>query len=152
MNRPKYRIWDKEKNQFWVPTYAAYKGELEDISMSPNGSLIMRTIDQSIHESVFPDRFIVVLYSGQRDRTGQEIYEGDLIRSNSMHKNNVFEVIYGRCSFEFIRETGSRYRADQLLWDEIEIVGNIHETGRTRKLDFLYQEHQHLKDDPNLPF
>lgn len=60
-DRPKFKIWDKEKNEWYKPTYEAYNGEVEVLSLSPGGDLTMRTLSESAHESTFPDRFEVVM-------------------------------------------------------------------------------------------
>lgn len=65
-NRPTYKIWDKENNKFYEPTYEAYNGKLEDLTLTPSGELIMRKMNESrevetIHESRFPGRFEVIL-------------------------------------------------------------------------------------------
>lgn len=80
---PKFRAWDKEKNKMFEPTYRAYAGELEDLLISLKGDLILRKIDETIHESLFPDRFILMHSIG---RTGmnenddeKNIYTGDVI-------------------------------------------------------------------------
>lgn len=60
-DRPKFKIWDNEKNEWYKPTYEAYNGKVEDLSLSPSGELSMRTINEFAHESVFPYRFEVVM-------------------------------------------------------------------------------------------
>jgi hypothetical protein len=63
-NRPTYKIWDKQYNQFYEPIYEAYRGRLEDLTLTPSGELIMRKMNENgevetIHESRFPNRFNV---------------------------------------------------------------------------------------------
>ena len=60
-DRPKFKIWDNEKNEWYKPTYEAYNGKVEDLSLSPSGELSMRKINEFAHESVFPYRFEVVM-------------------------------------------------------------------------------------------
>lgn len=60
-DRPKFKIWDNEKNEWYKPTYEAYNGKVEDLSLSTSGELSMRTINEFAHESVFPYRFEVVM-------------------------------------------------------------------------------------------
>lgn len=130
MREIKFRAWDFEKNEM-IPG--------DDLAFEHYAPLV----DLLSREGIMQ-------YTGMKDKNGQEIYEGDLIRSRKMIRPNVFEVIYGRCSFEFIRETGTRYRADQLLWSDIEIIGHIYQTGESRKLDILYDDM--TKKYPGLPF
>lgn len=59
--RPTFRIWDNEKNNWFKPTYDGWDGKIEELLLSPGGDLTMRTFNGFTHESVFPDRFEIVL-------------------------------------------------------------------------------------------
>ncbi|MCR2097823.1 YopX family protein, partial [Campylobacter upsaliensis] len=70
----------------------------------------------------------VELYSGILDKNHKKIYEGDIIK----FKKDIREyttlkgvVIFEKCCFYVIDESGSYYRLGQIF--DIEILGNIHE-------------------------
>ncbi|PAF19722.1 YopX family protein [Terribacillus saccharophilus] len=152
MRKLKFRAWDKEKNKFFEPTYKAYRGELEDLSISLTGDLTLRTFDKpAIHQSLFPDRFEIEQFTGLKDKNGTEIYDGDIIQfvdfdTTGGHRddheyiglvkdsNGLFEVWnspeseYFGCDGSFILHFIS------FQDDELEIIGNIH-------------EHSHLLED-----
>ncbi len=137
MREIKFRVWDKDNNKFYEPTYEAHKGNLEEILMSPSGDLNIRTFKKGTHieilnhESNFPDRFILMQYTGLKDKSGKEIYEGDLMT----HWGNIFEVTFHNGSFGLKQKTkkGAGYGSGQQPWylgdypTTTEIIGNIYE-------------------------
>ena len=79
MRRPKFKIWDTEEKKWFTPTHEAYKGKLNDLLISTNGELLRHTMNGIDHESIFPDRYIVVEFIGRSDKNGVELYSGDLV-------------------------------------------------------------------------
>ncbi len=115
----KYKIWDKEKKEWFKPIYEAYKGNLEDLSISLSGELLRRTSNMCAeHESNFPDRYEIVDYLDIPDKNGKEICEGDIVTTFGTNKGvvkwNRFAWFVGD---EFIDANGQAH----------EIVGNIYE-------------------------
>ena len=64
--RPTFRIWDNEKNDWFEPTYEGWDGKIEELLLSPTGDLTMRTFADFKHESLFPERFEIVLDEPQK--------------------------------------------------------------------------------------
>lgn len=147
----KFRVWDNENNKYFEPTYMAYAGKLEELVMKPTGRLMIRTMDEFIDESMFPNRFIFELSTGLKDnqRTeehpeGQEIYEGDIEKDND---GRIFIIKFGEhgqsgwtdcselgffayCAEEKYRNWG--IREDLIFWIRdagLEVIGNIRENG-----------------------
>ncbi|HED8569833.1 TPA: hypothetical protein R6E59_000638 [Campylobacter upsaliensis] len=76
----------------------------------------------------FNDDDEVELYSGILDKNHKKIYEGDIIK----FKKDIREyttlkgvIIFEKCCFYVIDESGGYYRLGQIF--DIEILGNIHE-------------------------
>jgi|GEM_PF-3174494 len=76
----KFRAWDSKYNKYFKPTYEAYNGKIEELLMSQSGQLLLRTFNDTIHESMFPNRFKVERFSGLKDISDRGIYEGDIVK------------------------------------------------------------------------
>lgn len=133
MNREiKFRVWDKENEEFFKPIYEAYKGNLLDLSISLNGELIRRTLKfPSEHISCFPDKYELQQFTGLTDKNGVEIYQGDVLNCQDRivevvwHKQaaqwdtNFIRYIFDLCS-NGITNQEWKYRAI--------VIGNVYET------------------------
>lgn len=132
MNRPKFRVWDKEEQKWYKPTYKAYMNELHDIHIDLDGRLLIRTIDESgkrvtIHESMFEGRYELLQSTGLFDKNGKEIFEGDIVKHDSVPNpfisNAYYEIIQVRSGLWRM----DNYRGSQVLAfsnQEVEVIGN----------------------------
>lgn len=125
--RVKYRIWDNEDNKYFEPIYEAYKGRVLDISLSPSGELLRRTLEHpSEHESRFPERYEIEMFTGLSDKNGKEIYEGDIVFHNL--KSNINGIIsYFEGSFIVGKSLTSNSIINFNAPKYLQIIGNIHE-------------------------
>lgn len=105
--RPKYKIWDNLYDKWYEPTYEAYKGNLEDLTLTPCGELIMRKMNkngkiETRHESMFPDRFEVVLEEnwGQYELPTRAVETKEPLQCSNQNNTFNFE---GTINYELVK-------------------------------------------------
>jgi len=133
MRENKFKVWDTVNNKWFEPVYEAYKGELIELFLSPSGALTLRNMNTFEHcQSIYPDRFKVVFYTGLKDKAGVEIYEGDIFDLGTDKPVAIIEYDY--CGFVFkwidgIFKTIRQFEKEPIFRNVhlFEVIGNIYE-------------------------
>ena len=125
----KYRIWDKEKNEYYEPINKAYRGELYQLYLSPSGTLTRRTYRSFEDESVFKDRYTVELSTGLLDKNGAVYCENDIVTLGSSKAIIKWDKQYVMFYFDVIDENNwcEDWNFQEDL-DRFEVIGTIHDT------------------------
>jgi uncharacterized phage protein (TIGR01671 family) len=115
MNREiKFRAWDGKKTMvdWFCLTQTAFE------SPSQNYSLMYTAFTN-------PD-WVLMQYTGLKDKNGREIYEGDIVRWEPQYisiREKPAAVQYTDCGFSpFEYDGGGEWH-----WSECEVIGNIYE-------------------------
>lgn len=127
---PRYRAWDKE-------------------TKTMNGMAeIYRNRNQEIELHPRDENIILMQSTGLKDKNGKEIFEGDVITTNTygcivgFGEYTYFEEEDSPTTeigfyLSFLNVTPATYAPfDNFYWDECEVIGNIHEN----ELDLIMYE------------
>ena len=126
MREIKFRAWDKEEKKMIG---------VEKLILSPNiGWTICVTCGRHIGANI-QSKYILMQFTGLKDKNGTEIYEGDIIIIGCYHLRAVIE--YEHCGFVMHHVKGSKRRkycansrCEPIFLNcniSVEVIGNIHQ-------------------------
>ena len=110
MQEIKFRAWDKEKKQMLFVTFEFLMAE-----------------KSYFRDALRYKKYILMQYTGLKDKNGKEIYEGDICKFHSFmeNKTKIADVIYIDGCFELSNSELVKEVLEEYVG--LEIIGNIYE-------------------------
>ena len=116
----KFRAWVEEENEM-LP--------VEEMIFCEVGGVA------EINDWWGDSRFILMQYTGLKDKNGVEIYEGDICRYNLDNSLHIVEFINNHWSAFCFIELATQECNHLYEFDDFEVVGNIYESPELLKGD-----------------
>jgi len=121
MSNPKYRAWDTKRKKMW----SAEELGRDQLTLSPDGKGFVNVSSVSTKLSRYLPHLIPLQYTGEQDKHGKDIYQGDLIQNGI--KDWCGCVVFQNGSFLVRNEVVLRELKFFVGIIEDEVVGNKYE-------------------------
>jgi hypothetical protein len=140
MENIKFRVWDKSRKVMYrdVGLDRAYLQKDVYGDMFVLIFLKIYSANNNKFERLEVSNFEALLWTGKKDKKGNEIYEGDIVKHKS---GTIGEVVWDsrRAGFYILKLNNSEDQFEFYLngepnfeWDDLEVVGNIYEIAQGR--------------------
>ena len=121
MREIKFRIFDKQEEEFLNE---------EDYAINFVGTIFKACLDEEVFEVLDADMYIVTQCTGLKDRNGNEIYEGDIVKH--LANDKILEIVFREDDVEFSAKEHTKYlpkyynfRKD-MANNRLQVIGNIY--------------------------
>lgn len=132
MNRPlKFRVWSIKENKFYSVFPFKDAGFTDTVAIGNNGAIVHLDSGRFSYCEPYNQNYVVEQFTGLTDRNGRDVYEGDIIKSES-NQEVAGKVFYNSLAADYEVRLKSLADGGPLCCYRIGhspyvVVGNIHE-------------------------
>jgi uncharacterized phage protein (TIGR01671 family) len=118
MREIKFRTWDTDRKKMFVVT----KLFMDGLGVNPTYSMELE------HEGCYGDLYPLMQFTGLKDQTGKEIYEGDIVDWGGDKHAVIFrDGTFGYLLTDHAAKTEEFFCMPQAKANHVGIIGNIYE-------------------------